>query len=72
MADTVSPRRGTITTLTIDADAMAALRAMSAGKHMLGHTVSVLIRKAVARKEERQRLKEKILAAFENDEGEAP
>jgi hypothetical protein len=72
MADTVSPRRGTITTLTIDPDAMAALRAMSAGKHMLGHTVSVLIREAVARKEERQRLQEKIWAVFEDDEGEAP
>jgi hypothetical protein len=49
---------------------MAALRAMAAGKHMMGHTVSVLIREAVARKVERQRLQEKILAAFEDDEEE--
>jgi hypothetical protein len=58
-------RRGTPKTLTLDDEAILLLNALCPGRHSQGRVISNLLRDELARREERVRLRERVLAAID-------
>jgi hypothetical protein len=65
---TTGPRRGKNKTFTIDPEALELLEELSLGKHCQGRLMSALIRQEALRRAERARLRQQVLALFDDDE----
>ena len=69
---TTSRRRGVCTTITVDQKVLEWLRARNGGKHTIGRAIDALVHEEMGRREERERLREKVLAVFLADEAPHP
>jgi hypothetical protein len=68
---TTGTRRGIAKTLTLDVEAARILDQFSFGAHTQGRVISELLKQEALRREERTRLKAKVLAVFDADGSEA-